>query len=151
MTAGRLVFVDTNVLLSATVPARLLHRAALSVLNDWPNRGFTLMASGQVLREYLVVATRPAEVNGLGMSLAAALENVAAFSARLRLLGETEQSWGRLQTLLHTQGCRGKQIHDANIVATAITAGVRSLVTANSLDFTRWAPAIEVLDLAEVA
>lgn len=58
------VLVDTNVLLAATAPLRPLYRAALMVLNDWPNKGILLAVSSQVLREYLAVATRPVEVNG---------------------------------------------------------------------------------------
>jgi hypothetical protein len=59
MMDDKVVFRDTNVLLSATDPLRTLHRAALVVLNDWPNQAIPLDASSQVFREYLVVATRP--------------------------------------------------------------------------------------------
>jgi predicted HTH domain antitoxin len=45
ITDDKAAFVDTNVLLSATAPGRPLHRAALTVLNDWPNRGTLLVAS----------------------------------------------------------------------------------------------------------
>jgi len=58
MTDDKAVLVDTNVLLSATAPLRPLHRAAMAVLNDWPNQGTLLATSSQVLREYLAVATR---------------------------------------------------------------------------------------------
>lgn len=43
MTDDRTVLVDTNVLLSATVPGRSLHGAALTVLNEWPNQGLAGM------------------------------------------------------------------------------------------------------------
>lgn len=69
MKEDRAVLVDTNVLLSATTSLRSLHRAALCVLNDWPNQGIILAASAQVFREYLVVTTRPIEANGLGLGL----------------------------------------------------------------------------------
>jgi hypothetical protein len=39
MTDDKAVLVDTNVLLSATAPLRALHRAAWTVLNDWPSQG----------------------------------------------------------------------------------------------------------------
>lgn len=83
MMADKAVFLDTNVLLSATAPHRPLHRAAMVVLNDWPNRSIPLAASAQVFREYLVVATRPIEVNGLGLGLEEALANLAAFRGRI--------------------------------------------------------------------
>jgi len=148
MTDDKAVLVDTNVLLSATVPARPLHRAALVVLNEWPNQGRILVTSPQVLREYLVVATRPAEVNGLGLTAEDALANTSAFRSRMKLLLETESGWERLRSLVATYGCLGKQVHDANLVATALTSGVVKLVTANPADFNRFAPELEVIDLA---
>lgn len=69
MMDDKAVVLDTNVLLSATAPLRPLHRAALVVLNEWPNQGIVLSVSSQVLREYLVVATRPVQANGLGLDL----------------------------------------------------------------------------------
>jgi len=148
MTDDRAVLVDTNVLLSATAPLRPLHRAALAVLNGWPNEGIPLTASSQVLREYLAVATRPVEVNGLGLAVGDALANVTAFRGRVRLLLESEPAWDRLRALIAAYGCKGKQIHDANLVASALTSGVTRLVTANVGDFTRFAAELEVIDLA---
>ena len=148
MMDDKVVLVDTNVLLSATAPLRSLHQAAFRVLNEWPNQGVILATSSQVLREYLVVATRPVEVNGLGLGVDDALANIAAFRSRMRLLVESEPVWERLRALITAYGCRGKQIHDANIVATALTSGVGMLVTANAGDFTRFATEIEVIDLA---
>jgi predicted nucleic acid-binding protein len=148
MMDDKAILVDTNILLSATAPLRPLHRAALSVLNDWPNQGLALATTSQVLREYLVVATRPAEVNGLGLGVEDALSNVAAFRGRMRLLTESEPAWDRLRSLIATHGCMGKQIHDANVVATALTSGVTRLVTANRGDFARFSRDLEVIDLA---
>jgi predicted nucleic acid-binding protein len=148
MMDDKAILVDTNVLLSATAPYRPLHRAALTVLNDWPNQGIVLAVSGQVLREYLVVATRPVEVNGLGLGTGDALANVRAFRGRMRLLVDGEPAWDRLWTLIATYDCKGKQIHDANVVASALTSGVAKLVTANAGDFRRFAPELEVIDLA---
>jgi predicted nucleic acid-binding protein len=148
MREDKAVLVDTNVLLSATVPLRPLHHAALLVLNDWPNQGMILATIVQVYREYLVVATRPVEANGLGMGVEDALANVAAFQGRMRLLIDNEQVWDRLRALIASCRCLGKQIHDANLVATALAAGVPRLVTANYGDFIRFSPELEIIDLA---
>ena len=59
---------------------------ALAALNDWPAAGTVLYASGQVLREYMVVATRGLEQNGLGLNREDALADVAEFRSRLRVL-----------------------------------------------------------------
>ena len=88
-TADNKVIVDTNVLISATLPARAQHENALRVLNDWPNQDVRLCTTGQILREYLVVATRPMELNGLSLSAAVASENVAKLKSRMLFLDET--------------------------------------------------------------
>lgn len=151
MTDDKTVFVDTNVLISATAPLRPLHRASLTVLNEWPNQGVILATSSQVLREYLAVVTRPIDTNGLGLSGDDALANVAGFRGRMRLLVESEPVWDRLRALIATHDCKGKQVHDANVVATALVFGVAQLVTANIADFKRFESEIEVIDLATLA
>jgi len=145
-----IVFVDTNVLLAATEPSRADHEAATRVLNDWPKRGVRLCTSGQILREYLVVATRPAEVNGLALDMVNACENVAVMLARMRFLEETLSVFAQLQALLGGVDCSGKQVHDANVVATALTHDVESIVTANVDHFRRFDSFVEVLALDEV-
>lgn len=151
MMDDRAVLLDTNVLLCATNPARPLHASALRVLNEWPNRGYLLVTSPQVFREYLVVATRPVDVNGLALSPEIALRNVAALQSRVGLLPEGEEVWERLKTLIAIHGCAGKQIHDANVVATALAAGVTQVMTDNLRDFSRFAPEIKVIDLAALS
>jgi len=144
----RSVLLDTNVLLEATTPARALHRAARRVLDDWPNRGVRLCVSGQILREYLVVATRKQEVNGLGLAVGDALANVAAFVGRCRFLAEDQQVAERLRKLLRDVACSGKQVHDANVVATCLAHGVGGVVTANLGDFERFDHLVEVRPLS---
>lgn len=61
MTRGETLFIDTNVFLAATVKNRPDHDDALSLLNTVRGAGFHLAISGQVIREYMVVATRPPE------------------------------------------------------------------------------------------
>ena len=131
----RLVLVDTNVLVSATTPARALHRPALEVLEAWPRQGKALCVASQVLREYLVVATRPTAANGLGLSSRSALANVAAFRGRARLLEEDERAAERLFDLVARHRLTGTRIHDAQLIATALRHGVGGLVTASTKDF----------------
>lgn len=147
---GNALFLDTNVLLSASTPARPLQRQALSALEDLPNRGVLLCTSGQVLREYLAVATRTLDENGLQLKPEAALDNVDAFRARMRLLEENVTVLDALETLLRETSCSGKRVHDANVVATMIAHGVEQLLTANVADFRRFAARVKVVDLASL-
>ena len=137
-TAPDRVMLDTNVLIAATDEGRPEHRDALTVLNDWAAGHTELCTSGQLLREYLAVATRPAEKNGLGLDLADALGNVRAIRERTIVLAEDAKVADRLLGLLADVECRGKQVHDANVVAMMLVHGVRAVVTMNLEDFARF-------------
>jgi predicted nucleic acid-binding protein len=141
---------DTNVLLAATDEGRAQHDQALRIVNDWPGRGTTLYTSGQIMREYLAVATRPAGKNGLGMRLADALANMRAFRARTSLLAEDGKVADRLLALVDGIACAGKQIHDANVVATMLVHGIDTIVTINLADFTRFERQVRLVGLDTV-
>ena len=128
------MFVDTNVLLTATDDSRELHSEATQLL-EVSSQDLRLAASGQVVREYLVVATRPIENNGLGLDVQDAEANVNEFLRRLELFDETEEVSRRLRQLAITHCLRGKRLHDANIVATMAVHGIFTLVTQNGRDF----------------
>ena len=53
----------------------------------------------------------------------------------------------RVAVLCRTVPVAGRQIHDANIVATMLTHGERRLVTFNGRDFCRYGDRIELFDL----
>ena len=132
---GDTLFVDTNVLLTATDESRSLHREAMQLLAGSATQDLNLATSGQVLREYLVVATRPVDVNGLGLSTEQAVANVNEFLHSLHMYDETDEVSNRLRQLSLTHDLRGKRLHDANIVATMEVHGIRALVTQNADDF----------------
>ena len=149
MTAGDRLFCDTNVLLSAVDRKRALNPHALHVLNVLPNRGVELCLSGQVVREFLAVCTRPVEVNGLGLATQLAVRNVKAILERSTLLEETRGVSERLLRIADRTRCTGTRLHDANIVATLQEHGLSRLVTDNLSDFDGF-DELELLDLASV-
>jgi predicted nucleic acid-binding protein len=148
MTAAEAYFVDTNVLLTACAPARQFHRQALEVFNIWPFRGVTLYISGQIVREFLVAASRPVEKNGLGLSVPDALANIRAMLSRSRLLEENATVVAELLELVHLAGTAGKRVHDQNIIATMKAHRVRHLLTENAQHFVS-ADDLEVVTLAQ--
>lgn len=129
---------DTNVLLAATDEGRAEHAGALVVLDEWPAAGTVLYTSGQILREYLAVATRPADENGLGLARADAVANVRELRSRLTFLAEDDKVGDRLLHLIDSVECAGEQVHDANVVATMLVHGVGAIVTINRSDFARF-------------
>ncbi|NBF40604.1 MAG: PIN domain-containing protein, partial [Spirochaetes bacterium] len=136
---GEVAFVDTNVLLSATDSARPDHGAARAVFEKSIGAGVHLAVSAQIIREYLVVATRPAAANGLGMRPANAVRNADIFQQRTILLEETEAVADRLRVLVEHNSLKGTRIHDANVCAVMVVHGISRLVTQNVSDFTPFA------------
>jgi predicted nucleic acid-binding protein len=137
--------IDTNVFLSAVDAGRPERGKAIQALEDWPAQGVALYTTTQVLREFLVVATRPTTANGLGLAPPDALSDVAEFAQATTVLPETIDSWRRLLQLVQEFGLTGVRVHDANIVACALVNGIGAVVTGNAADFNRLP--VEVVDL----
>lgn len=137
---GTKVLVDTNVLLEATDEGRRLHHLALSLFRNASDNGVNLFLGTQVLREYLVVATRPIENNGLGMTMDMALDNIKRFQKRVSLVAETLQAGELFIEWAGKHPIRGKKLHDLQILATASVAGMHALITANEKDYPTSSP-----------
>ena len=144
-----IAFADTNVFLTATDQSRPQHEAANSLIRKAVAGHHQLALSGQVVREYLVVATRPIDVNGLGLSSDDALKNIGVFaSPPFAFCEESENVNSRLRSMVEIHALTGKAIHDANVVATMLTSGITTLVTQNPSDFVRYEQ-IKVIRLDE--
>lgn len=139
-----LVLLDTNVLLSATDSSRSRHAAAVELLEEDPR---DLAISPQIVREYLAVATRPTTANGLGLAADLAVVNVRRLLASLRLLPEGSASTARLLDLLGDVTVAGRQVHDAHVVAVALTHGAEALVTDDARHFQRFSDLLIVESL----
>jgi predicted nucleic acid-binding protein len=136
MTAAKQCFVDTNVLLTASDKDRPEHAEAVHFLEAGLRGELRLFTNGQVFREYLVVATRPLDKNGFGLSPQDALGNLKAFGTCIQLLDENQAVTRQLHKLVADYQLKGKRIHDANIVATMRENGLTQLKTYNQADFT---------------
>lgn len=132
---GKSVFLDSNILLSASDRDRSAFTACRQILSGSTEAGYHLYIGPQIVREYLVVATRSVEVNGLGLSIKDALHNIAQFRRRTVMVGETEKSVEKLLALITDHSVSGKRIHDANIIALMTEHGISHLVTLNTDDF----------------
>src|SRR5260370_29888247 len=108
---------DTNVLVRLANTADARHAEAIRVVVEVHRGGEVLRITSQVLIEFRNVATRPAALNGLGLSTAAAEAQAAGFEATFPLLAETPHIFPAWKTLVGSLGVIGKQVHDARLVA----------------------------------
>lgn len=145
-----MVFVDTNVLIYLTIQGAPEQAAARSRLTELREARERLWISRQVVREFLAVLTRPSTF-GAPASVEALENRVSGFQRAFRIADEDAAVTASLLALLREVPCGGKQVHDANLVATMLVHGIDRLLTHNTEDFRRFEPWIEVLPLvAEV-
>jgi predicted nucleic acid-binding protein len=145
-TAGSAVFLDTNILVYASFPGMTFHNAARARLSELEGNGAILWTSRQVLREFLAVTTRPGVILPPPTFIALS-QAVRQFEAAFQIADEDAAITEILLDLLKSQTVQGKQVHDANIVATMRRYGIMWLLTHNTADFNRFAPAIGILHL----
>jgi predicted nucleic acid-binding protein len=140
------VFVDTNILIFAASQAAPLYQAARQKLADLSRDGAIIWVSRQVLREYLAARSRPQRFkNPTPMSVL--ITDVLDFQRRFLVVDEDATITANLLALLSSILCGGKQVHDANIVATMQSHGLHRLLTDNVSDFQRFAAWIEIVPL----
>jgi hypothetical protein len=76
-----------------------------------------------------------------------ALASLAAFRAGFTIVEESDAAVARLAGLVQQIAVAGKQIHDANIVATMQVHGIARLLTNNEAHFMRFSHLITVVPL----
>lgn len=140
------LFIDTNVLIYATDPQSPFHKAATGALDQARSNEQPLCISQRIVREFLAAATRAALLGG-EIAKEDILQNIAAFRIAFIVLDDTSLALDQLVELVGTIAIAGRQIHDANIVATMLVHGVRRLLTHNTKDFARYTDLIEVVPL----
>jgi predicted nucleic acid-binding protein len=76
--------------------------------------------------------------------MATAITDVRRFRAAFDVAEERPSVLDRLLRLLTTHSSSGRQVHDANIVATMLEHSIRRLLTFNAADFRRFALIIDI-------
>jgi predicted nucleic acid-binding protein len=142
-TPGSAVFLDTNILVYSSFPGAPFYDAARARLSELESNEVVFRTSRQVLREFLASTTRPGAVVPPPM-LGALTQAVRQFESEFEIADEDAAVTAILLDLLKSRTVQGKQIHDANIVATMRRYGIPSLLTHNTADFTRYMPDIGV-------
>lgn len=144
------LFLDTNVLIRATLTTAPLHDDARHAVENAYTAGTELWISRQVLREYLAVLSRPQPYTA-PLSPDMLRDDLVRFAATFRIADEDARVTQQLLVLLQQVPTGGRQVHDANIVATMMVYGVEHLLTHNTVDFARFAGYITVVPLTAAA
>ena len=138
------MFLDTNVLVLARFEAAPRHALARQRMREAGDSRQVLRISRQVIREYLATVTRPQRWSP-PVAMGEALEHAAALEARFEILEDGPEVADYLKRLCREVPVAGKQVHDANIVATMLAHGERRLLTFNGGDFRRYGERIDLI------
>jgi len=96
------------------------------------------------------VATRPVDVNGLGLTPVVTAQRVEEFLQRFDLLSDQTRVFTYWRALVERYERKGKQVHDARLVAVMQAHGVEHLLTFNVDDFKAYTD-IKAMHPAEVS
>jgi predicted nucleic acid-binding protein len=143
-TPPRRVFVDTNILIYAGRTAEPFSRAACDALDAAEAAGDELCISREVLREYLAAVTRPQVTVG-PMPVTEAVADVTRLEEIFTVFEDGPAVTEGLYALLLQVPTGGRQVHDANIVATMLAYGVTRLLTFNGSDFRRFSSMMQIV------
>jgi predicted nucleic acid-binding protein len=138
------VFLDTNIVLRAFHSTLSGHERVKVLFDQMIDEENEMWISRQVIREYLVQLTHPRTFDP-PLEIGQVMAHLAQVEGLFRVADDTQAVTAHLKMLLQTYPTRGKQIHDANIVATMLANGIDTLLTLNLDDFRRFEDRITIL------
>jgi predicted nucleic acid-binding protein len=140
------IFVDANILVYSTTSQSPFHGNAIAKLQALATVGHPLWTSRQVFREYLAAMSRPGTLT-VPVPMTSLINDVQVFEAHFNIAEDGAVVTAHLLQLLGALPCAGKQVHDANIVATMLAQGITNLLTHNVADFIRFGALITTIPL----
>jgi predicted nucleic acid-binding protein len=109
----------------------------------------TLWISWQVLREFCMVLTRP-QTFPIPPDAKSVVARARTMSELFEVADEPQLVTENLFKLIETIPMGGKQVYDANLVATMQAHNIRHLFTLNPSDFIRFSAFIDIITLADL-
>jgi predicted nucleic acid-binding protein len=129
---------DTNVLLRLAQPNHPMHSFAVYAVTRLHEQEGALWIIPQNLIEFWTVATRPLNVNGLGMTVETASQEVTRIKAFFPLHPDRPEIFQLWEKLVIQHQVMGKQAHDTRLVAAMRVYQITHLLTFNTNDFKRF-------------
>ena len=126
---------DANVLIRSLHVSAAQHELASSSIAILEERGERICVPGQVLVELWSVATRPANVNGLGWPVEDGAHVVGGLWQRFLVPDDPPDAFAEWFRLASAYRVSGRRVHDLRLVAVAMGLGASHVLTFNVDDF----------------
>lgn len=130
--------IDTNILARSIHEGHPMQNVTKLAIKTLLDRGDLVCVLARSLYEFWVIATRPLEANGFGMSTAETQIRLAEFETRITLKTDRPEIYAEWKRLVTQHAVMGKPAHDARIVAAMKVHGITHLLTFNVGDFKRF-------------
>lgn len=130
------IFFDTNILVYLSNQESSFHLRVLEKVKELIDK-YEIWISRQVLREYAVVMTNSSLLQK-PLTSEEVEKDMEKWANIFRVADEIEETTINLRELIVLYDIKGKNIHDANIIATMKTYNIESLFTLNLKDFKRF-------------
>ncbi|RYG46701.1 PIN domain-containing protein [bacterium] len=134
----RRVLIDTGVLIRYLIKTDPQHGIVARCIEDLFLQGDLLCYAPQSIREAWSVLTRPNTSNGYGFDQKMAEGFVRMVRAAFLLVEDVPDIFSEWERLVRVYSVHGKNVHDANLVASAVAHGVTHILTLNERDFRRF-------------
>jgi predicted nucleic acid-binding protein len=132
------VLVDTNILLRSAQPNHPLCSQATRAVSKLIRQKDAVFFCSQNIAEFWNVATRPAGLNGLGLSQEEAIQEVSNIETVLALLPDIPAIYTPWKEIVRDHKVQGVKVYDARLVATMSVYAAESVLTFDAADFKRY-------------
>ena len=135
---------DTNILLRLLQRGDPEHSIVRSSLRTLQQRREQVCYTAQNLVEFWRVCTRPASVNGFGLSVPETDRRAKVIERLFTLLPDRAEVHTEWRQLVVDCAVSGVQVHDARLAAAMHVYGVQHVLTLNVADFGRYPELVAV-------
>ena len=132
------VLVDTNILLRSAQPNHPLCPQATHAVSKLIRQNDAVFFCSRNITEFWNVATRSADLNGLGLSHEAVLQEVSSIEKLLTLLPDVPAIYTAWKEIVSDHKVQGVKVYDARLVAAMNVYTVEIILTFNMADFERY-------------
>ena len=132
------ILLDTNILVRAVQRSHPACRMAAHAVKTLHGKQHVLCVAPQNVAEFWNVCTRPAVVNGLGLSVTATDRYASRLERMFLVLPDSMETFREWRRLVFQHNVLGAKVHDTHLVATMKVHGLDQILTFNVRDFGRY-------------
>jgi predicted nucleic acid-binding protein len=141
-----MILLDTNILTVSKQAGHRDYNRVTTMLTRFIADKEELVICPQNIYEFFVVATRPTDSRGLGLTRQKTLEEMDNLKLTYNFMNDPETLFTNWENIVRSYEVSGKQGHDARLVAFMIGHGITRIYTMNNTDFNRYADIITILN-----